>query len=260
MHHRVRHASINKSAKLFSKKKIRGGECKGGIYRLLWGVSPDRPRGYEDTSWTKALEAWQTTVRGWTWPQPTSCIDAKILPRPSLMVRQTRQEEHPYLFMKEGQEHSRTASLHELYLASVCDFTKHWAAYSHTGRTQFLKTKIIHIHITKAQSLATDTREDVLYQEEMATIHSSERQVRRAARLITRMLDSSSALPTSNRDNLRVMTVFEPVSKSHNIELRISLTNGARSVQGSAHESEGGLGGENHGHGMQFGGASWGSE
>jgi len=139
-------------------------------------------------------------------------------------------------------------------------FTKPWAAYSHTGRTQFLKTKIIHIHITKAQSLATDTREDVLYQEEMATIHSSERQVRRAARLITRMLDSSSALPTSNRDNLRVMTVFEPVSKSHNIELRISLTNGARSVQGSAHESEGGLGGENHGHGMQFGGASWGSE
>lgn len=130
MHHRVRHASINKSAKLFSKKKIRGGECKGGIYRLLWGVSPDRPRGYEDTSWTKALEAWQTTVRGWTWPQPTSCIDAKILPRPSLMVRQTRQEEHPYLFMREGQEHSRTASLHELYLASVCDF------YETLGRIQ----------------------------------------------------------------------------------------------------------------------------
>jgi len=71
-----------------------------------------------------------------------------------------------------------------------------------------LKAKIIHINITKAQPLATDTREDVLYQEEMPTIHPSKRQVRRAALLITRMLDSSSALPTSSRDILHIMTEF----------------------------------------------------
>lgn len=34
------------------------------------------------------------------------------------MLRQTRQDEHPYSFMREGQEHSRNASLHDFYLVS----------------------------------------------------------------------------------------------------------------------------------------------
>jgi len=46
------------------------------------------------------------------------------------MVRQTRHKEHPYTFMREGQEHSRTASLHEFYLTSVYDF------YETLGRIQ----------------------------------------------------------------------------------------------------------------------------
>jgi hypothetical protein len=38
-------------------KKLRGGDCNGGIYRALCGVSQNKPMGYEVTSWTKTLEA-----------------------------------------------------------------------------------------------------------------------------------------------------------------------------------------------------------
>ena len=109
--------------------------------------------------------------------------------------------------MREEQEHSRTASLHEFHLDSKYDILRNLRPHRDIlTRLSFFKEKIIRINITKDQSLATDTREDVLYPEERPTFSPSKRQVRRAGPLITRMLDSSSTLPTSHRDTLHIMT------------------------------------------------------
>ena len=48
-------ARLDKYVSQIILKKIRGGECNGGIYRPLYSVSQDKPWGYKGTFWTKAL-------------------------------------------------------------------------------------------------------------------------------------------------------------------------------------------------------------
>jgi hypothetical protein len=89
-------------------------------------------------------------------------------------------------------------------------FTKPWAAYSHTGTTQFIETEDnsrTHHEGTVARN-RHEGRRIIPRGKADIPFHPSDRQVRKAARLVTKMLDSSSALPTSSRDILHITTEF----------------------------------------------------
>ena len=110
-----------------------------------------------------------------------------------------------YFFMSKGRERSQTASLHEeFYLACVYHTLRNHGQLRDTlGRLNFFKAKLIHKHSTKAQSVAVDVREDVLYLQERPTLfHLSQGQAWRTARLVTSMVDTSDppSQRTGNRD------------------------------------------------------------
>jgi len=113
-----------------------------------------------------------------------------------------------YFSMSKSRERSQTASLHEeFYLACIYHTLRNHGQHRDTlGRLSSFKAKLI--DSTKAQSVAVDTREDVLYLQERPTLfHLSQRQAWRTARLVTSMVDTSEP-PRPKRTGNRDFCVF----------------------------------------------------